>query len=286
MTADDIFEFWAVPDKWPIDSSSHVFLARAINEIGQTLFPDDWRPFFDIIQDMTDPLPERLWRAQPRDHDRAFDLLRRHRPDLGLEPKRRKLTGIEWELARAIISDLNKRERPAVERFNKVKLDIISGAQAKKLVTAVRPTRGGQIAEAPSWWWNSEHISNRFKRCELNPNDPFGSGFAGNGFCLIFVTRESLKAYLNECSQPKSEIAEPVPAVLPDHGNYYDLVSLPGKKQQAVLSAIKTVWPDGKIPRLLSIADIENQINPVVKRMGDPGGASADNIRRALGLKK
>ena len=205
MTYDDIFEFWAVPEKWPLDLPSHVFLARAINEIGQTLFPDDWRPLFDVIEKKTEPLPEFIWRAQPHHHERAFDLIRKHRPDLELNQQSRRLTGIEWDLARSIISDLNKRESAGVERFDRVKLEIISGAQAGKLVTAVRLERGGPMMEAPSWWWSSEHISERFRRCQLNPNDLFGKGFAGRDFCLIFVTRESLAFF---CQALRS--AEPI----------------------------------------------------------------------------
>jgi hypothetical protein len=199
MTAQNTFE-WCDPDGWPIDTPPYVFLARAVDEVGHTLFSEDWRPGFDITRKLHARLPV-VWHAEPREHDQAYELIRRHRPNLeAFKGRPRKLTGVEWNLASVIIAELNRQEWPSVERSDKVKRAIISGAQAEKLCTAVRPVRGGQITEAPSWWWNSERISNRFSQCQLNPNDLFGDGVAGDHFSFIFVTRDSLTLFCKSLS--------------------------------------------------------------------------------------
>ncbi|WP_161850400.1 hypothetical protein [Bradyrhizobium sp. CCBAU 051011] len=288
--ADHLFGFWLKSNDWPRDTASHIFLARAMDSIGKVLFGENWHGVLDITSELPPSLPISMRHTDISTRNRAYDLLVKHRPDRGLTPRgtsrSRELCEEEWSAARDVVSEQRAAVRPSVDRFKGVEQALLSGAESGKIFTAFRSTDGGQFTDMPAWWWNTEKISNRFLRCQINPRDPFGAGFAGKDYCWIFVTHESLHTYLNGLWKPTSEVSEPPTPALADPGSYYDLVPLPGKKQQAVFSAIKSVWPDGRVPRLLSIADIEKQINPVVKRLGDPGGASADNIRRALGLKK
>jgi hypothetical protein len=46
-------------------------------------------------------------------------------------------------------------------------------------------------------WWNTDRWPVRFTMCQMNPRDPFGIGFAGDNYCWIFLTSESLEKYLH-----------------------------------------------------------------------------------------
>jgi hypothetical protein len=70
---------------------------------------------------------------------------------------------------------------------------IIQFAEEEKLITAIRPVAGGDPVAVHRSFWNSERLTVRFHFCQMNPRDPFGYGVAGDGFCWIFVTRESLE---------------------------------------------------------------------------------------------
>jgi hypothetical protein len=35
-------DFWRDPSRWPRDTASHVFLARAVHEMGKSLFSAEW----------------------------------------------------------------------------------------------------------------------------------------------------------------------------------------------------------------------------------------------------
>lgn len=59
---------------------------------------------------------------------------------------------------------------------------------------------------APTEWWNTEGWQNRFTMCQMNPKKPFGIGFAGDDYCWIFLTRESLEKFL--ISQPFAPVTE------------------------------------------------------------------------------
>ncbi len=291
MISDHLFEFWLMPEDWPRDTASHIFLARALDVLGKALFPDSWMGVPDIVSKPPPPLPISMRHADVGVKNRAYDLIQKHRPDRGLAPRgkanARELTQDEWTEARNLLSEQQAAQRASVSRMKGVERALVDGAESGALLTAYRPVKGGQFTDMPTWWWNTEKIANRLCRCQINPSDPFGIGFAGDGFCLIFVERESFGTLIDglrkdpESSADSHQDNSPLAEV-----EFYELVSLPGKKQQAVFSAIKSVWSDGRVPRLLSIADIEKKISPIIKLMGDPGGASTDNIRRSLGLKK
>jgi hypothetical protein len=196
------FKFWFAGERnWPRDTASHVFLARAVYEIGTSLFGDDWGAAVDIIQEF-EPAFTR-WpseRTQGAVH-RAHDLLAHHRPEFGRTRRRanqrvRGLDPEEWLAADQVVAKLNEEVGPGIRRFQNIKESITQQAQAGKLVIAIRPLPGGEFREAPPWWWNSEAIDSRFQMCQLNPEEPFSSGFAGDGYHWIYVTRASLDGYI------------------------------------------------------------------------------------------
>jgi hypothetical protein len=107
------------------------------------------------------------------------------------------LTEQEWEAALDVVRERQAEERPRVNRFIGVQQAIVSGAESARLLTAFRSIDGGLFTDIPAWWWNTEKLENRFSRCQINPTDPFSSGFAGKGFCYVYVLRDSLSIFLS-----------------------------------------------------------------------------------------
>jgi hypothetical protein len=167
------FEFWVIRKDWPGDTASHVFLGNAVNEIGKALFGSDWTG------------------AEP-----ATELM-----PLSNRQRERGCFGEKVAKDRAA-------KRPAMERFSRVKATIIRLAETEHLTTALRPKLGGDPVAIHRSLWNSERLSVRFDRCQMNPRDPFGVGVAGDGYCWIFVTRESLRQCLAALAPQLGSAAE------------------------------------------------------------------------------
>jgi hypothetical protein len=85
-------------------------------------------------------------------------------------------------------------------RCEAVKREIVSRCESGELLSATRPIKGGALKTAPREWWNTENWSHRFTMCQLSRREPFASGFAGDDYCWIYLTCESLDKFL--LSQP------------------------------------------------------------------------------------
>jgi hypothetical protein len=163
--------FWRDPSRWPRDTASHVFLARAVQETGKALFLADWtggEPCVELMQSI---------------------------PVGGSGSRQHSVKKLWAEIHSTITQDRKDKGR-ALERFSKVREQIIQFAEAGKLITALRPIAGGDPVTVPRSWWNSERLSVRFDYCQMNPAKPFDGGIAGDGYCWIFVSRESLEICL------------------------------------------------------------------------------------------
>ena len=160
---DSRVKFWTIREGWPRDTASHVFLGNAVNEIGKALFGSEWNGAEPCVKSLV---------SWPKGKLERF--------------------GITNE---QVASD-HAAKRSALERFSKVQDQIIQLAETERLVTALRPDAGGDPVAVHRSFWNSERLSVRFYRCQMNPRDPFGAGVAGDGYCWIFVTRESLQGCL------------------------------------------------------------------------------------------
>lgn len=208
------FSFWGMQQGWPNDTASHVFLARAVDAIGKSLFPQEWNGR-EPAAEKKRPLPESKIEGWTLDARAAHHLLVKFHPELGrppVPPNRfsgpyAEFTDEEWKAAILVVAKANAEIRPAIQRFFKVQQEIIRLAECEKLNTAVRPIAGGDPSPIHRSLWNSEKIFNRFILCQMNPQEPFSNGFAGNNFQWIFVTRESLEKCLSalaESSRPES----------------------------------------------------------------------------------
>jgi hypothetical protein len=197
-------EFWKNSTGWPRDPISYVFLARAVHTIGKSMFGLEWtgdEPCLDLMQ----VLPTFPIRSGGSAYF-AHELLIKHYPEFnrqplkwppvgssfGLLPPSVDFTLEEWDAARAIVAKDHEQKMPGLRRFSQVQDRIVQLAEAELLITAVREKAGGDPTPIPRSWWNSERISNRFDFCQMNPEDRFGIGSAGDRYQWIFVTRESL----------------------------------------------------------------------------------------------
>jgi hypothetical protein len=157
--------FWARPHAWPRDPTGYVFLARAVHAIGQARFGAEWTGV-EVTTEFAKPL-SRLATQEARRQYRAQRLIN--------------------------------------QRLKTVQQEIVTRCESGELVSAIRARAGGVMKVVPRTWWNTESLDNRFIMCQLSPSEPFGSAYAGDDFCWIFLTNESLQKYLQ--SQPFALVA-------------------------------------------------------------------------------
>lgn len=191
-------DFWASESKWPHDPAGYIFFARAVHAIGPAMFGDQWSGD-EPTNKHVKLLPEYAARARLARHSEAYDVLRRHRPELAPEPVKRwqappsyDFTREQWDAARALVQTEHER----VGRFWRVREEIARACEAGRLKTVLRPVRGGDMTEVSAASWNTDNLGPRFTCCQMHPLHPFSTGFAGEGFCWIFVEKESLEHFL------------------------------------------------------------------------------------------
>jgi hypothetical protein len=76
-----------------------------------------------------------------------------------------------------------------------IKAAIVRGCAEGRLISAVRPKEGGNTEELDKGIWHSEHLDQRFYRCEMSPASPFKKGRRPETH-WIFLQRQSLGQYL------------------------------------------------------------------------------------------
>jgi hypothetical protein len=221
MTA---LEFWARPHAWPRDPHGYIFLARAVEEIGRAIFGADWTGK-EVTTELVRSLPDQH-EASGSDALYAHEVLMKlpqHAKQLpkpeSLPPSLNNLarqtrravifrpesfTREQWSAAQAAIRCQQEERAPAWRRLSTVQLKIVTLCESGELKSAVRRTAGGAMRSVSRDCWNTERWYDRFTVCQLNPNKPFGLGFAGDDYCWIFLTRESLDRYLQKVSPPST----------------------------------------------------------------------------------
>jgi hypothetical protein len=155
--------FWSPDGKasWPIDTSSHIFLGRVIHPLGRALLGDEWTGTEDY-------------------------------PDDGEIFPSLDLTHNEWAAQLKAIATSREQLSSAESRFFAVQDKIAALAESELLVTAWRPSKGGDPVEIPRSWWNTEKIRSRFYACKINTVNPFSDAIGGDHFAWIFVTKKSI----------------------------------------------------------------------------------------------
>jgi hypothetical protein len=210
-------DFWKNSQKWPRDSSSYVFLARAVQAFGQQMFPGEWTGNEAQIELMA-AIPEGNleedvslnFRIKKTVDPKAWTFP--DKPKLAISPGGfaggpPKATKDEWRRAREIVAEDHAAKMPALRRLSSVEDHIINLAEAGTISTAVRPLAGGKCVELPNWVWNGEGLNRRFHMCQINPDKPFTVASAGDAFWWIFVLKADLDVALKAIVPKKVRLA-------------------------------------------------------------------------------
>jgi hypothetical protein len=220
VTQNHGLNYWFKQHLWPVDTHEHLFLARAVNEVGKALFGDDWTgteplsPFFRLLPVL--PPKEGHWSAAE-----IYQTLCEKRPDLNLTPPEQlplrahplmrgakvgevpPFSAEQWLAAREVYSARVREAAPAHERFAAACGTIRSRCATGEIISALRNRRGGQICAAPAHVWNTEGatLALRFECFMLNLRDPFSNGVSDKSQ-WIFLERRSLERAIATMSFP------------------------------------------------------------------------------------
>jgi hypothetical protein len=102
-------------------------------------------------------------------------------------------TGKEWAAPMGPSVDPSFIARRAA-----VQQEVVTLLETGRLVCALRPVVGGEMAVCPADWWNTEpkHSQGRFYHCQMDPKSPFRYVISQNN-SWIFITRDSLDKELS-----------------------------------------------------------------------------------------
>lgn len=202
--------FWSDVSAWPVsrtvDGAAYVFLAEAIQELGQIIFPGVWTgtekdawPRFHLLPKEMDETKEARgfgnWESAKLFAHLAL-------AENGKTAKGPELDPKEWQLAYdlAHAAWLEGFRKP-YGRMAEVKRKIHAALASGELVAAVRAKAGGEMIRLAGSDWNFDHSFAQFRMCQLN----FTVGdrtrhflqreMEGRNFLWIFVTKESLDKF-------------------------------------------------------------------------------------------
>lgn len=216
--------FWSDPYRWPIDSSGHVFLARAVHHVGGIMFPDAWTgeepithypaplpPFEEagLVQGALDRAQLLLFRMHETYRSRAHDPVFLPLP-----------TREEWEIARKHNEDQRQANWPAYSRFLTAKHLLRDLFESGHLPTGVRAPAGGEVSRLHPSYWNGESAMMRFECCQMHPASPFTWEIVQRNGLWLFVDRRALEGFL-ELQRPRL----PQPAQATHHTEIYEHLS-------------------------------------------------------------
>jgi len=206
---------------WPRDPFEYVFLARAVQAIGQARFGDDWTG----KEATTEPvkLPPRLATQEARRQQEA--------------------------------------QRPIFQRLITVHKEIFARCESGELVSAIRAKAGGKMTVVRRAWWNTESCYNRFTMCQLNPREPFRLGLEGDDCWWIFLTKKSLEKFLQSqpfapVAANIDVYLSPYMKTMLAVAKRLNITPENQPKLEVVIAELRDCWPDSEPPsdRLLHAA--------------------------------
>ena len=192
------------PDWWPREPAGYVFLARAVEQIGDVLHKD-WTGA-EVIA--IEPLPRSRKEASQTNLFDAEKLLQHHRPDL----KRPAVIGSNefsqkhWKIA----YDLAQSLRPALDRLHDTQLEIVRKNEAGELDLKTRSINGGPWRDFQTEWWGFESWRSYFDRCRIDPEYPNGNRPSWNredNDHWIFATLRSVEKVLKRLAKDREKPA-------------------------------------------------------------------------------
>jgi hypothetical protein len=276
---------WHTPSKWISDPVGYVFLPRAMREIGEALYPNEWRgdePTTAIFSS----LPSSPAFASQHVKQEVHEVLRKERPDLGRtsltelphealpatvgispRPISRATAGIsarpsvpiitftdaEWEVAREIYQKRHDEARFARRRYAKVRETVAAGCRSGELMFGTRPRKGGSVRPGKPELWETEgdRLYPRFECFALSRSEPFSIGLRDDAE-WICVSRDSLDKFLGGAASAAHLAA----ALEAPHLSPYMVAALEvvqalnitpdnQPKKEAVMAELRAKWPKG-----------------------------------------
>ena len=257
----DPHEFWS-ERPWPKDDNRRgfIFLARAMVDIGQAMFPEDWLGHEPYLSLTPRPLP-----ALPQIPKIPLPLVVAPRIDQPTEAKAEDAeaepAGPWWaggtllapppEAVRTIERD-EKAERilkGARDRWDKVMDSTLDALDSGELVSSWRSIYGGPYFDLPDTHWNMEdrQISwRRFVLCRMDPRLEFAFTGPLDGPGFIFLKAATLAKLMGRLNGDTATAASA--EVLSGIGGPSDAESPDHAQTRIALAALATCYPEG-IPK-------------------------------------
>ncbi len=133
--------FWANPAEWPMDRGSHIYLARAVNELGPVLCPD-WTGDEGAAWIIPQP--------PVTDRRSVLALLSR---DPSYSPDAEANEVGDYSRALMILADLNEAAQPLVNRFAAVTSALHRGIMDGQVKSFIRRPGGLEQIHEDGWFF-------------------------------------------------------------------------------------------------------------------------------------
>ena len=187
-------QFWEDSSRWPRDTTTHVFLARAVDAVGRATFKEEWtgREAVTRLPHFRETIPNMpsLNTGKPGFVERLT------LPPVGTFALPENLDTRELMLA-------------AIGRFGSSCRRIANAAADRTLSISARPRNGGALYPIPAEWWNTERWRPRFHFCQIDVKEPFSFASTGVGarWWWLFVEKASLAKVLGPPAERPSGAA-------------------------------------------------------------------------------
>src|SRR5258708_3632623 len=217
----DRSSFWKNHTQWPNDSEDYLFLARALDRLGRSMFPGTWTgtelgtetfKFADYVG-CDDRFANNLLAEHQLDSGRQIiharqgsnvlkgergegdptgsavtDLIDAIQRNHGLNVA---LSQGEMATALEIARKIDAQNATTIQRAVSVRASFAMLAHEGRLTTAYRSLATTSDVQIPPVWWDTDKTELRFYCGQLNPKNPFGDERVGGAW--IFVCRKSLE---------------------------------------------------------------------------------------------
>ena len=206
-------QFWTQPDRWPIDSKSHLFAARAILELGRRRFGDNWSDTGPATA-LTEPLPELSVWTPMEEVRRGIEIICRRDQGIlggfagiGCEFANREARGTcfptdaEWKMATKHAKSDQVESWQRLDPFLHVVQELTTACHSGNVVSGIRPLIGGEVIDKDYSFWNFEFNVLRFDTCKLDLAHPFNTHPAQPDHWL-FIERQTFAKLLAEPFNP------------------------------------------------------------------------------------
>jgi hypothetical protein len=214
--------FWSLDARWPRDPKGWVFLGRAIQQVGKSLFPADWnggeyREGGDLIFQSFGSLNEKVLFAKYMLNNSlnitSFDVSSICIRDRKIDEKISVLIA-EHGLSITDIETAQNHDISLMEghrRFCKAAELIAASISDYEIPFALRAIEGGDIKlQKTNGCWNTENLSHFFENCQIDGRIYITeTGDFAVRSCYIFVSEPHLRDLLAAQNGKRSAVPPP-----------------------------------------------------------------------------